>query len=118
MPKNVLLKKKKKTYEFAIICPLVSIEIVIKRQFVDSNFFLIVTILTKLWLHVLSSDDAYSSDEKQSKVFIFHAGVFDNYFSVKGLSSKPSGDCIVVPNFCFLCLRLQILSSCLFFYFV
>ena len=23
-------------------------------------------------------------------------------FSLKGLSSKPSGDCIVVPNFCFL----------------
>ena len=37
---------------------------------------------------------------------------------LKGLSFKPSGDCIVVPIFCFLSWRLQILASGLFFYFI
>ena len=37
---------------------------------------------------------------------------------VKGVSSKPSGKMIVVPNFCFLSQRLQILATCLFLNFL
>ena len=37
---------------------------------------------------------------------------------VKGVSSKPSRKCIVVPNFCFLSQRLQILATCLFLNFL
>ena len=37
---------------------------------------------------------------------------------VKGVSSKPSRKCIVVPNFWFLSQRLQILATCLFLNFL
>ena len=37
-------------------------------------------------------------------------------YRLKGISSKPSGDCIVAPIFCFLSQRLQILATCLFFF--
>ena len=39
-------------------------------------------------------------------------------FGLKGVFSKPSGKCIVVPNFCFLSWRLQKLATCLFFNFL
>ena len=38
--------------------------------------------------------------------------------NLKGAFSKSSGDYIVVPNFCLLSLRLQILTTCLFFEFL
>ena len=38
--------------------------------------------------------------------------------NVKGVSSKPSGNLIVAPIFCFLSQRLQISDTCLFFNFL
>ena len=48
---------------------------------------------------------------------IFNSGEYF-YFSVdhKGLFSKPSGDYIVAPNFCWFSYRLQILATCFFFF--
>ena len=37
---------------------------------------------------------------------------------VKGVFSKPSGNCIVASNLCFLSYRLQIVATCLFFDFI
>ena len=42
-------------------------------------------------------------------------GVIRN--GAEGVFSKPSGNHIVAPFFCFLSYRLQILATCLFFHF-
>ena len=43
---------------------------------------------------------------------------FEKIFHLKGVFSKPSGNCIIAPIFCFLSQRLQIVVTCLFFDFL
>ena len=55
-----------------------------------------------------------------SSLFLVVTNVFETYFgksiqNEKGVFSKTSGDYIVVPNFCFLSQRLQILAPAMFF---
>ena len=64
----------------------------------------------------------WNGERELLKYFGDVSGIFQGIcllsFVGKGLSSKPSGKCIVVPNFCFLSWRLQKLATCLFFNFL
>ena len=83
------------------------------------------TLKTKIWgnNHLSRRFGKYSFQKARTQIGDFLAlpcwlSQFNFACSLlKGVFSKPSGNCIVVPNFCLLSQRLQILATCLFFNF-
>ena len=81
--------------ELASLVPLIRNEILKKQTVCSSPHW--------LCLHILDSnvDNVQNLSPRIPQWFeIFSEGEFVN--STKGVFSKPSGDCIVAPNFCFL----------------
>ena len=73
---------------------------------------------TIIFCEVLAAESIQGRKVFKGGNYMRKCGIPNNRIVLKGLSSKPSGKCIVAPNLCFLSKRRQILATCLLFYFL